>query len=304
AFAMSLTRATVLFFFRRSFGVLLGLALVASGKVRASSAEVAPLFTNGQALRLRLEIGPEAMETLRAYHQVWGRPRPERVDVKATVREGDRVYTNVSVHLKGSFTFQGIDEKPSLTLNFDKFAAGQRFRGLDKLHLNNAVQDPSYLCEALAREMFNANGVPAPRIGHARVTLNGRDLGAYVVVEGANKRFLKRYFNSVKGNLYDGGSGGEISKKLKVDSGANPEDHSDLDALIAAVREANPSNRLARLEQTLDVDRFLTFAALEVLFQHWDGYCMGPNNFRLFHDTDRDKLVFIPHGMDQLFGVG
>src|SRR5262249_47648481 len=156
----------------------------------------------------------------------------------------------------------------------------------------------------LAREMFNANGVPAPRIGHARVTLNGRDLGAYVVVEGANKRFLKRYFNSVKGNLYDGGSGGEISKKLKVDSGAHPEDHSDLDALIAAVREANPSNRLARLEQTLDVDRFLTFAALEVLFQHWDGYCMGPNNFRLFHDTDRDKLVFIPHGMDQLFGVG
>ena len=50
--------------------------------------------------------------------------------------------------------------------------------------------------------------------------------------------------------------------------------------------------------------RFLSFAALEVLFQHWDGYCLGPNNFRLFHDTDRGRMIFMPHGMDQILGVG
>ena len=295
-------------------GVLAAVVFVvaAGGPSRSRSAGAAPpasvngddLFTNGMVPHLQLEIPREGMEVLEKYHQVWGKPRPERVDVKAVVREGKTVYTNVAVHLKGSYTFQGIDEKPSLTLNFDKFASGQRFHGLDKIHLNNSVQDPSYLCEKLAREMFVAAGVPAARIGHARVSLNDRALGFYVIVEGYNKRFLKRHFRSTQGNLYDGGSGGDISKALEVDSGEEPENRADLAALLAATREPDPTKRLARLEQVLDVDRFLTFAALEVLLQHWDGYCLGPNNFRLFHDTARDKMVFLPHGMDQLLGVG
>jgi hypothetical protein len=262
------------------------------------------LFTNGVVPHLQIEIGAEGMKVLENYHQVWGQPRPERVDVKATVRDGGAVYTNVAIHLKGSYTFQPIQGKPSLTLNFDKFADGQSFRGLDKIHLNNSVQDPSYLAEKLTRETFLAAGVPAARIGHARVSLNGRTLGFYVLVEGYNKRFLKRHFKSTRGNLYDGGSGGDISKALEVDSGENPEDRSDLAALRLATRETNPNERLARLEQLVDADRFFTFAALEVLFQHWDGYSLGPNNYRLFHDAARDKMVFLPHGLDQILGVG
>ena len=276
----------------------------AAGTVPSTPANGDDLFTNSLVPHLQLEISSEGMAVLEKYHQVWGKPRPERIDVKATVREGKAIYTNVAVHLKGSFTFQAVDEKPSLTLNFDKFAPGQRFRGLDKIHLNNSVQDPSYLCEKLAREMFVAAGVPATRIGHARVSLNDRTLGFYVLVEGYNKRFLKRHFKSAKGNLYDGGSGGDISKTLEVDSGEEPDNRADLAALLAATREPNAVQRYARLEQILDVDRFLTFAALEALLQHWDGYCLGPNNFRLFHDADRDKMVFLPHGMDQILGVG
>jgi hypothetical protein len=276
----------------------------AAGAAASESAHGDDLFTNSLVPQLQLEISREGMDVLENYRQVWGRPRPERIDVKATVREGKVVYTNVAVHLKGSFTFQAIDEKPSLTLNFDKFAPGQRFHGLDKIHLNNSVQDPSYLCEKLAREMFVAAGVPAARVGYARVTLNDRALGFYVLVEGYNKRFLKRHFKSAKGNLYDGGSGGDISKTLEVDSGEEPGNRDDLAALLAAAREPKATKRFARLEQILDLDRFLTFAALEVLLQHWDGYCLGPNNFRLFHDTDRDRMVFLPHGLDQILGVG
>ena len=276
----------------------------AGNRALAAAGASDELFTNGPVRHLQIEVSEEGMKVLRSYHQVWGQPRPERVDVKATVRQGGVVYTNVAVHLKGSFTFEPVDDKPSLTLNFDKFSPSQRFHGLDKLHLNNSVQDPSYLCEKLAREMFTEAGVPAARVGHARVSLNGRPLGFYVLVEGYNKRFIKRHFKSTKGNLYDGGSGGDITKPLEADSGDDRENRSDLTALVAAAREKNASARLARLEQLLDVDRFLTYAALEVLFQHWDGYCLGPNNFRLFHDTDRDRMIFMPHGLDQILGVG
>lgn len=79
------------------------------------------------------------MTALRSYNQVWRQARPEQIDVRITVREGRKVYTNVALHLKGSYSFQPIDAKPSVTLNFDKFAVGQRFHGLTKIHLNNSV---------------------------------------------------------------------------------------------------------------------------------------------------------------------
>src|SRR5262249_59759501 len=113
-------------------------------------------------------------------------------------------------------------QKPSLTLNFDKFAPGQRFHGLQKIHLNNSIQDLSYLVEALAWEVFLDLGVPSPRAGHAFVRINGREVGLYVLMEGWNKQFIRRYFPSTKGNLYDGGHGGDVTKALDVESGQHP----------------------------------------------------------------------------------
>ena len=62
--------------------------------------------------------------------------------------------------------------------------------------------------------------------------------------------------------------------------------------------------RWRRLQQTLDIDRFSTFMAMEVMVCHWDGYCMNQNNYRVFHNLADNRIVFIAHGMDQLFGTG
>jgi spore coat protein H len=288
-----------------------GLLLFAScernegGPVDKNADETDYLFVTRKVPHLNIDIPAEGMKILREYHQVWRQTRPERIDVKATVHDGLHVYTNVAVHLKGSFTFQPIDAHPSLTLNFNKFARGQRFHGLTKLHLNNTVQDPSYLSEAFARDLFNAIGVPTPRAGHAVVALNGRPLGVYVLLEGANKPFLARHFQSTAGNLYDGGSGGEITSELAVESGDNRDDRSALANLVEAAQELDPGKRWTRLNELLDVDEFLSFIAGEVLLIHWDGYATGaPNNYRVFHDMSRGKFVFIPHGLDQLLGSG
>ena len=275
----------------------------ASYRPRASTAGD-DLFVQGVVPRLAIEIPPDSLETLREYKQVWRQARPVRIDVPVTIREGNRVYTNVSVHLKGSYSFQSIDNKPSLTLNFDKLAPGQTFHGLEKIHLNNSVQDPTYLLEQFARELFNDCDVPAARAGHAFVTINGRDAGLYVMLEGWNKQFLKRHFDSAKGTLYDGGSGGDVTKRLEIDSGEEG-NWAPLTNLVRAARAKPPlSNRLAQLDRTLDIKRFRTFAALEMMLVHWDGYCAGgPNNYRAYHDVARDKMVFMPGGMDQLFGI-
>jgi hypothetical protein len=45
----------------------------------------------------------------------------------------------------------------------------------------------------------------------------------------------------------------------------------------------------------------MSFAAMEILVGHWDGYTIHTNNFRLYHDPASDKMVFITHGLDWAF---
>jgi hypothetical protein len=189
-------------------------------------------------------------------------------------------------------------------LNFEKSASGQSFHGLKKFSLNNSVQDPTFLNEKICRELFNAAGSPAARAGFASVQLNGRRLGFHVLTEGLNKQFLHQYFENVHGNLYQTHGNQEMTDPLEVNSGDDPKNDSGLRALAQAIKEENSVERWNRLEQTLDVKRFITFMALEMMLCHWDGYCMNQNNWRIFHDLGANKMVFIAHGMDQMFGTG
>src|SRR5690606_6804220 len=66
--------------------------------------------------RLTIDVSEEDADILRGYHwNGWHGARMERPKVRATVREGDRTYTDVSMHLKGSAgSFRPFDSKPAI----------------------------------------------------------------------------------------------------------------------------------------------------------------------------------------------
>jgi spore coat protein CotH len=254
-------------------------------------------FKSGKVVNLTVEIGAKELDALR---------RDPRRYVKATLKEGDKVYKDVGIHLKGAAgSFRGIDDKPALTVNMRKFKVKQHFHGMQKFHLANSVQDPSYLSELLCGEMFREAGVPASRVGHAVVTINGRRRGLYYIKEGYDRHFLQRHFGRRDGNLYDGGFLRDLDSPLQLLSAKSRGDvkgHADLKALVAAARLGNHEKRFRRMEELLDLDRFVSYLALEVITWDWDGYPMNRNNYRIYHDPKRDKLIFIPSGLDQMFG--
>ena len=143
--------------------------------------------------------------------------------------------------------------------------------------LDNAAHDPSYLCEAVGGQLFREAGVPAARCTFARLEVNGKDCGLFIVVEAANRDFLSAAFKKSKGNLYEG-SNVDINEKLEKDSGDPTTDQSDLRALAAAVKEPDPAQRMKKLSALLDLGRFITFAACEVFLDHHDGYCQRKDN--------------------------
>lgn len=249
------------------------------------------LFARPQVWRLRIEIPSGGQEALR---------KEPKEYVKVTVRAGDTVLTNVGLRLKGQTTYQSIDKRPGITLKFNEFVKGQEWMGRTKVLLNASLQDPSCIAPIVASEIFRAANVPAPKCSFARVELNGRELGLYSLTEAANKDFLSEYFKKTKGNLYEGDNN-DVLDKLEKDSGDESSDQSDVKTLALAVREPDPAQRWKRLGPVLDIDRFIALLAVEAMVWHHDGYGMEHNNYRLYHDPATGQMVFIVHGMDELF---
>ncbi|HYG76516.1 MAG TPA: CotH kinase family protein [Planctomycetota bacterium] len=262
--------------------------------VSPEALEADAFFKTPRVVELSLEIAPGDYEALK---------REPRKYVRATLKEGNKVWNNVAVHLKGAAgSFRGIDDKAGLTINMDKNVDGQHFHGIDKFHLNNSVQDPSYISELICGEIFRQAGVPTSRCAHAILTLNGKLKGFFVLKEGYDVAFIEKNFGTKKGNFYDGGFLRDIDQQLQIISQKDDvAPYSELKSLWNAAALPDPAVRFKELERLLDGDRWVSYLALEVLMHDWDGYPTNRNNYRIYHDPKRDKIVFIPSGTDQMF---
>lgn len=251
------------------------------------------LFAKPTLVSIRLTLLAEDQASLREKPRDW-------VIGSATVN--DQELPQVAVRIKGVTSFLPLDKKPSLTLDFSKRVKGRRLLGLRKIHLNNSVQDSSFLGDDLSSELFRRAGVPAARTAWARVLLNDRDLGLYVLKEGCTPEYLSLFFARADGNVYDSGTHHEVSDPLELMAGHGPEDHSDLKALFAVTQIADLTTRWQALQKTLDVDRFIAMMAMESLTCHIDGYSQMQNNYRIYFEPASGKAVFMAHGLDQMFG--
>jgi spore coat protein H len=213
------------------------------------------------------------------------------------------VYENVDVRKKGYIGSLSVI-RPSLKLDFESALGGQELvAGNRRMTLNNDLQDPSHVRQCLAYDLFHDAGLPAPRCNYAHVVVNGVDLGTYSHVESVRKPMLRRYFDNVDGNLYEGqlsDFNNATEPYLELESNEEENDRSDLRAVIDAL--ALPDDQVvAALDQLIDLDNFFDFWALETLLGHWDGYSGNSNNYFAYHDPTSDKFFFIPWGADQTF---
>lgn len=221
-------------------------------------------------------------------------------DFHAQVTIDGTSFPDVVIHKKG-FLGSLDPVKPSLKIDLDDFVAGTRYLGLEKITLNNSRQDPSYMRTCLAYKAFRDAGIAAPRCNFAHVRVNGTDLGVYVNVESVDHKFTAAHFADGTGELFEGTLSDLRTGWLGTYDVKGDGDMAVLQPLATALETASDANLMTALAPYIDVDQFLTYWAMEIILNHWDGYANDRNNYFIYNDPTSGKLVFIPWGPDATF---
>jgi hypothetical protein len=227
-------------------------------------------------------------------------------DVHATLTYRG-VSWDVGLKLKGSSTYRNLGSKPSFKIDLGQWVHGQKLLGVRRLTLNGMIFDASMMREHVAYHLLEEMGVPAPRQGYARVSVNGEPYGLYSIIESLDEQFLRRQFPSDSdGNLYDttfnlADLSGFGVGYYELKEGEPLEPYADLHDLVSAIDHGNINDVL---EQRFDRDEVLKMWAVDIATPNWDGYTRNTNNYLLYHATLADRWYFIPWGQDTAFRGG
>lgn len=136
-------------------------------------------------------------------------------------------YSNVAIRGKGNTSLTQVEsygnDRYSFKIEFDHYDNSINYHGLDRLCLNNIIQDNTYMKDYLTYQMMNFFNVNAPLSSFAYITVNGEDWGLYVAVEDITTSFLERNFGNNYGELYKPDSTGNMGGGMQNKDGERPE---------------------------------------------------------------------------------
>lgn len=177
------------------------------------------LFMNGEALGLQASAATLGYET-----RLFDTTRVHTIDIVmddwdtfiegcedeeyepcAVVIDGES-YKNVAIRAKGNTSLSSVrqlgSQRYSFKIEFDHYDSGKTYHGLDKLCLNNLIQDNTMMKDYLAYRLMGNFGVVSPLCSYVYITVNGEDWGLYLAVEGVEDAFLERNYGKEAGELY------------------------------------------------------------------------------------------------------
>lgn len=129
----------------------------------------------------------------------------EEYSACAVVIDGES-YKNVAIRAKGNTSLSSVrqlgSQRYSFKIEFEHYDSGKTYHGLDKLCLNNLIQDNTMMKDYLVYRLMGNFGVASPLCSYVYITVNGEDWGLYLAVEGVEDAFLERNYGGERGKLY------------------------------------------------------------------------------------------------------
>jgi spore coat protein CotH len=284
--------------------ILFGLSILICIKTSGSSPDTLPVFSPDTIHEIRIifhqdDFKDSLLKNYQIYHDsdVAGR------DLMLADVIIDNVHIDsVGVKYKSNFSFSIPNNKKPLKIDFNAFVKGRLFQGLRAINLSNEFPDPSMLRNTVAYKILRSAGVKAPHTSFARVYINDRFYGLYVIIEQVDKSFIKQNFVH---------QGGEIIKALaaslswydddtisfrnnyEIKSRNNEQSMQSLERFARKINSTAAPQFYDSLKNYFDFDSYLPVFAADVIFNNWDSYFYG-QNYYLYRDTVVNKYYFLP----------
>ncbi len=126
--------------------------------------------------------------------------------IKCNIVIDGEAYKNVAIRPKGNSSLTQVassdSDRYSFKIEFDHYNDSLSYYGLDKLCLNNSIQDNTYMKDFVSYQMMQEVGADAPLCSFVWITVNGQDWGLYLAVEGIEEGFAQRNYGSDYGTIY------------------------------------------------------------------------------------------------------
>ncbi|MCK4659474.1 MAG: CotH kinase family protein [Phycisphaerae bacterium] len=238
---------------------------------------------------------------------------PDQPYMEARFQFGDEVLDPIGVRLKGNSSYWGHPGvKKSFKLKFDEYDDTQHFHSLNKVNLNNSFKDPTMLREKLFLDFVNQR-VPAIRVNHVALYINGTYWGLYVQVEQVDKTFFQRHIGGDEdGNLFKGdphgtlewrGADAELYKnQYELKTNETEDDWTDLVSLIDVLNNTPPEDFQTAFDAVFEVPNYLETLAANILFANLDSYNGTGHNYYVYHRQDNDKFIHFAWDCNEAFG--
>ena len=217
-------------------------------------------------------------------------------------------FDSVGIRTKGASSLDDVrnmkSDRYSFTLKLNKYRKGQKYHGMTKLQLNNNIWDATQMKDAVVYDMCRYIGLPAPLTNYARIMVNGRNHGCYLMVEAVDKHFCKRNYPGEKTNIYKpyhnlAYMGDDMKKYADISEFAKVRgDEASMQRVVAALKSVDEGEFI---EEHVDVERVMKYMALQTIVVNYD--CMTGKNTQNYYLREADgKISLIPWDYNLAWG--
>lgn len=233
------------------------------------------------------------------------------------------------IHLKLDFqetfddkTYYGSSAKVWTNEEAREDRKDRTFAALEQLEMRwNKCYDPTYLRETYAYALYRSEGVIAPMTNLCSFDWSNNHMGVYTIVEPVDKAFLEKRFNGddADGDLYKCGWTNQPANMTSMGSiGIEDEDsgkfyvydlktnkksstHTALRNLITRLN--SPSLTKDEMAKLVDLNSFISYAAVSYFLGNPDDMRNNYNNYYLYFVPSTGKAIVIPYDFDRCLGL-
>ena len=259
------------------------------------------LFSLGKMASVELEMPEET------WQDITTKASDKKYYECALTINGER-FDHVAIRTKGASSLDDVkmmkSERFSFTVKLNKYVKGQKYHGMTKLLLNNNIWDATQMKDAIVYDMCHFIGLPAPLTNYARITLNGKFFGYYLLVEPVDKHFCMRNYPDEVSNIYKpyhnlAYTGEEMKNYAEISNYAKVNgDVASMQRVVAALRSVDEGKDI---DAHVDVESVMKYMALQTMAVNFD--CMtGHNTQNYYLHEAGGKISLIPWDYNLAWG--